>query len=102
MVTGVPPSTVPVLGLIPVMPGRPYTHTAPRPSLSPGPPTTAVWPSPDSATEVPCSTSPSPPIAPLPTSLLACWVHTPPLRTNTHAAPAWELSRGAQKGDVAV
>ena len=29
-----------------------------------------------------------------PTSLLPCWVHTPPLRVNTHAAPARELSPG--------
>ena len=44
----------------------------------------AVLPSADSATEPPCSACPT---APVPTSLLPCWVQTPPLRVNTHAAP---------------
>src|SRR5271168_4922509 len=70
---------------------RVNTHAAPAPELSPGPPTTAVLPSADSATEKPCWASR---LAPLPTSLLPCGVHTPPLRVNTHAAPALELSSG--------
>ena len=45
--------------------------------LSSGPPTMAVLPSADSATEAPCSAVPT---APVPTSLLPCWVQTPPLR----------------------
>ena len=28
----------------------------------------------------------------MPTSLAPCWVQTPPLRVNTHAAPVLELS----------
>jgi hypothetical protein len=32
------------------------------------------------------------PIAPVPTSLLPCWVQTPSLRVKTHAAPVSELS----------
>src|SRR5437773_316544 len=66
-------------------PLRAYTHAAPASPLSPRPPTTAVLPSPDTATEVPC---PAAPTAPVPTSLAPCWLHTPPLRVNTHAAPA--------------
>src|SRR5436190_913846 len=54
-------------------------------------PTMAVLPSADSATETPCAASG---LAPVPTSLLPCGVHTPPLRVNTHAAPALELSTG--------
>src|SRR5208282_670979 len=65
------------------------THTAPMSVLSPGPPTTAVVPSADSATEVPWL---APPTAPVPTSLLPCWVHTPLLRVKTHAAPMPLLS----------
>ena len=49
----------------------------PGAQLSPGPPTMAVLPSADSATETPC---PAFPTAPVPTSLLPCWVQTPPLR----------------------
>ena len=49
----------------------------------------AVLPSADSATEAPCLASPT---APLPTSLLPCWVQTPLLRVKTHAAPMILLS----------
>src|SRR5262245_9124139 len=49
----------------------------------------AVLPSADSATEMPWLASPT---APVPTSFVPCWVQTPPLRLNTHAAPAFELS----------
>src|SRR5450756_67842 len=57
--------------------------------LSVNPPTMAVLPSPDSATDQPCWV---PPIAPVPTSLLPCWLHTPPLRVKTHVAPNDPLS----------
>ena len=56
---------------------RVKTHAAPVFQLSKGPPTMAVLPSADSATEAPCLALPT---APLPTSLLPCWVQTPPLR----------------------
>jgi hypothetical protein len=49
-----------------------------------GPPTMAVLPSPGSATDVPCALLST---ASVPTSLLPRWVHTPPLRVKTHAAP---------------
>src|SRR6516165_3977745 len=71
-------------------PLRVNTHAAPARELSPGPPTTAVSPSSDSATDQPCAA----PTAPVPTSLLPCWVQTPPLRVKTQAAPACELSPG--------
>src|SRR5262245_16403444 len=59
-----------------------------------GPPTMAVLPSAESATEVPCC-APNCPTAPVPTSLSPCWLHTPPLRANTQAAPASKmLSKG--------
>src|SRR5215510_8808545 len=70
-------------------PLRVNAHVAPMPPLSPGPPSTAVSPSSDSATERPCW---APPTAPLPISLAPCWVQTPPLRVNTHAAPRLLLS----------
>src|SRR6266436_6734562 len=72
-------------------------HTAPTcPPLrgsgltSPGPPTMAVLPSADSATDRPCAASPT---ASLPTSLSSCWVQTPRRRVKTHAAPL-PLSKG--------
>src|SRR5947209_1344412 len=94
-----PPSpkvTVPGTSLPPCWfhtpPERVYTHAAPAPALSPAPPTKAVFPSADSATDVPCCTlrllSPT---APVPTSLPPCWLHVPPERVNTHAAPALAL-----------
>src|SRR5262249_9110191 len=58
---------------------------APTLMLSAFPPTTAVFPSADTATEFPW---PAPPTARLPTSFVPCWLHTPPLRVHTHAAPA--------------
>ena len=67
-------------------PERVNTHTAPVLPLSTGPPTIAVFPSSESETDQPC---PAPPItAPVPTSLSPCWVHAPPERVNTQAAPA--------------
>src|SRR5262249_41127456 len=72
-------------------PLRVNTHAAPTPLLSKNPPTMAVLPPPDSATEEPCAAVPP---APVPTSLLPCCVHPPPLRVNTHAVPALLLSSG--------
>src|SRR6266545_1474209 len=70
---------------------RVNTHAAPAKGLSNGPPTMAVLPSADSATERPCCAAP---MALLPTSLLPCCDHTPLLRVNIHAAPASSLSNG--------
>src|ERR1017187_9588432 len=66
-------------------PVRVSTQAAPALLLSPGPPTMAVFPSADNATERPC---PAPPAATVPTSLSPCWFHTPPVRVYTQAAPA--------------
>src|SRR5438552_9505646 len=63
-------------------PLRVYTHAAPAELLSPDPPTTAVFPSADTATELPWSAAPT---APVPTSLAPCWPHTPPLQAYAHA-----------------
>src|SRR6516225_10590172 len=80
-------------------PLRVNTHAAPaapRPNgadrshwLSLGPPTMAVLPSADSATEMPWQALPT---APLPTSFLPCCLQTPSLRLKTHAAPVLPLS----------
>jgi hypothetical protein len=51
----------------------------------------AVLPSPDSATDQPWFAAPT---APVPTSLLPCWVQTPRLRVKTHADPVFALSSG--------
>src|SRR5262249_6530339 len=59
--------------------GEPYA--APTAWLSRFPPTVAVLPSADNATEWPW-----PPPPPVPTSF-ACCVQSTPLRVNTHAAP---------------
>jgi hypothetical protein len=67
---------------------RVYTHVAPVKSLSSEPPTIAVFPSPESETEVPCAAKP---MMPVPTSF-TCWVHRLPERVYTHAAPARMLS----------
>src|SRR5262249_13743875 len=53
-------------------PLRVYIQAAPTPLLSFGPPTMAVLPSADSATEVACQAFPT---APVPTSLLPCCVN---------------------------
>src|ERR1043166_9217715 len=70
-------------------PLRLYTQAAPSPESSRLPPTTAVFPSADSETDSPCSAAPT---APVPTSFAPCWLHTPAVRVNTHAAPAFALS----------
>src|SRR5450759_5207168 len=61
------------------------THAAPALPLSEYPPTMAVLPSAETDTETPW---PAFPTAPEPTSLAPCWVQTPPLLVQTHAAPA--------------
>src|ERR1019366_4027895 len=65
------------------------THAAPAP-LSGIPPMMAVLPSPERDTEAPCNRND--PCAPEPTSLAPCWVQTPPLLVQTHAAPTKPLS----------
>src|SRR5258708_22660523 len=64
-------------------------HAAPALLLSPYPPTIAVLPSAERDTEPPCSAAPT---APEPISLGPCWVQTPPLLVQTHAAPVLMLS----------
>src|ERR1022692_4439791 len=68
---------------------RVNTHTAPDVLLSPLPPSTAVLPSEDKATDMPWCAWPTP----LPTSLKGTRLHTPTLRVNTHAAPVLLLSK---------
>src|ERR1043166_2029175 len=68
---------------------RVNTHAAPAFALSKFPPTTAVFPSADSATASPCCANPT---APVPTSFVPCWLHTPALRVKIHAAPRLLLS----------
>src|SRR5258706_391045 len=64
-------------------------YGAPMRLWSLGPPRRAVWLSPERATERPW---PAFPTAPEPNSLDPCWVQTPPLLVQTHAAPALLLS----------
>src|SRR5216684_4080424 len=61
-------------------------------SRSPTPPTMAVLPSAESATDVPCC---EPELAPDPTSFGPCCLQTPSTRVQTQAAPSYVLSRGA-------
>ena len=72
------------------LPLRVNTHAAPIELLSPGPPTIAVLPSADTATDQPSSATPFAASA----VSFCCWVHVPPLRVKTHAAPAPLLSNG--------
>src|ERR1700730_15988074 len=53
-----------------------------------GPPSSAVLPSPESATAEPCAEYE----APRPASLLPCWIHWLPIRLNTQAPPSGMLS----------
>src|SRR6516165_7610838 len=66
-------------------PLRVNTHAAPVLPLSDHPPTMAVLPSAESATDMPWRAFPT---APVPTSFLPCCVQVPPLRVNTHAPSA--------------
>src|SRR5689334_10379605 len=87
------PAELPLVSFAPCCdhapPLRVYIHTAPAEALSSGPPTSAVLPSADSATDCPSCPAPT---APVPTSFEPCWVHTVPLRVYTHAAPLALLS----------
>src|SRR6516164_5917492 len=78
----VPTSFLPCCVQVP--PLRVNTHA---PS-APQPPTTAVLPSAESATDIPWPGGNGGSLAPVPTSLPPCCVQVPPLRVNTHAAPA--------------
>src|SRR5262245_15940899 len=69
------------------LPLRVNTHAAPVVLLSLGPPTMAVSPSADRATDTPCDHSPPPVSLVVPVSLPCC-DQAPPLRVKTHAAPA--------------
>src|ERR1017187_3028946 len=76
-----------------IVPIRANTQTAPTLPLSHRPPMMTVFPSPDSATEVPCSTYALVfRAAPVPTNFDPCWVQVLPLRVNTQAAPKKVLS----------
>src|SRR5215475_11244002 len=81
-----PPASVPTSFLpccVQTPPFRVNTHAAPVLLLSDHPPTIAVLPSADSATDIPWRAFPT---APVPTSFLPCCIQTLPLRVNTHAA----------------
>src|SRR5262245_41041371 len=67
---------------------RVNTHAAPVVRLSLGPPTIAALPSADTATDAPWDHKPPPYSLVVPTSFPPCCLQTPPLRVNTHAAPA--------------
>src|SRR5438128_260488 len=61
---------------------------------APHPPTMAVLPSAETATDIPWPSGKGGSPTLLPTSLLPCCVQTSPLRVNTHAAPVVRLSLG--------
>src|SRR5260370_444503 len=63
-------------------------HAAPMSLLSPAAPGRAVLPSAESAPEYWCPG----PTSPVPTSFAPCWLHPPPLRVKTQAAPTKLLS----------
>src|SRR5689334_12803406 len=71
------------------VPVRVKTHAAPMLRASPGPPMSAVLPSPESATDVPWADAP---IAPKPVSFEPCCVHALPDFVNTQTAPTFPLS----------
>ena len=75
---------------------RVKTHAAPVVRLSLGPPTMAVLPSADTATDAPWDHKP-PPYSPVVPTSLACCLQTPPLRVNTHAAPAGPMEAGRSR-----
>jgi hypothetical protein len=69
------------------------TVATPAPPV-PHPPTMAVLPSAETATDIPWLGGNGGSPAPLPMSLLPCCVQASPLRVNTHAAPVVRLSLG--------
>src|SRR6516165_4359107 len=77
-------------------PLRAKTHAAPVVRLSLGPPTMAVLPSADTPTDAPWDHKPPPYSLVAPTNL-ACCLQTPPLRVNTHAAPAGPMEAGRSR-----
>src|SRR6516164_2539835 len=87
-IASLPTSFLPCCVQVP--PLRVNTHA---PS-APQPPTTAVLPSAESATDIPWPGGNGGSLAPLPTSLLPCCVQILPLRVKTHAAPVVLLSLG--------
>src|SRR5262245_38962170 len=78
-------------------PLRVNTHAAPIVLLSLGPPTMAVLPSPERATDAPWDHKPPPYSLVVPTSLPPCCLQTPPLRVNTHAAPVGPTRGGRSR-----
>src|SRR5258708_37310376 len=80
-----PPSLLPCCVQTPPLRGN--THAAPVVLLSLGPPTMAVLPSPDRATDAPWVHNPPPYSLVVPTSLLPCCLQAPPRRVITHPAP---------------
>src|SRR5262249_58558671 len=83
-----PPSFLPCSVQVPPLRVNPHPPSAPQP------PTMAVLPSAESATDIPWPGGNGGPLAPLPTSLLPCCVQILPLRVKTHAAPVVLLSLG--------
>src|SRR5262249_17415572 len=75
-------------------------HTHPPPLLPP--PSMAVLPSPETATDFPCPGGNAAPPAPLPTSLLPCCVQASPLRVKTMPPRRPIIARAAHDGGVAV
>src|SRR5664280_1696458 len=65
------------------------THVAPMLPLSLGPPTMAVLPSPERATDTPCCADAD---TPEPTSFVPCGAQLTPVVVQIHAAPALPLS----------
>src|SRR5215471_2042893 len=78
-------------------PLRENTQAAPRVRLSLGPPKMVVLPSPDTATDAPWDHKPPPYSRLVPTSLPPCCFQRPPLRVNTHAAPAGSTDGGRSR-----
>ena len=76
---------------------RVKTQAAPRFAASAGPPTSAVFPSPEIATDCPWLESP---VVPVPTSLGPCCSQTPWDRAKTQAAPVTASAFGPPKMSV--
>src|SRR5262249_727765 len=81
---------------VPASPLRVQTPAPPLVRLSLGPPPLAVLPPADRATDGPWDQKAPPYSVVVPTSL-ACCLQTPPLRMNTHAAPAGPMEAGRSR-----